>query len=151
MATFDYSFGSAPGVQMQGGAHTGVNSFELDFADAKKAFPALAPADILTIGILKKGMLVSPGLVETLEASQAGASDLVIQTDGAVVITSGHGIDTQGEISLPSVAAGAFFGQTTSTPKLLTADVKVNVLIGATLPTKGKLRAAFAVDQLANY
>ena len=152
MATFDMTYGNVAGLQMQGRPHVGVNFFELDFAEAKLRNPALVATDILTIGKLRKGMLVFPLAVETLEASQAGATDLVIQDDTGtpVVMATGHGIDTLGEITGPSVAASAFFGQTTSRAVLITADTKVNVLTGATLPTKGKLRVAFLIAQLGN-
>jgi len=153
MPTFDNTYGAAPGKQMQGGAHAGVNVFELDFAQAKIDHPTLAANDIITIGTLKKGMVLLPCQAETLLASQAGATDLTIQDDTGtpIVMISGHGIDTLGEINGPSVAASAFFGQTTSHPVVLTADTKVNVLTGATLPTKGKLRVAFPVFQGANF
>lgn len=156
MSTFDLTFGQLAGLQQQGGAHVGVNFFEVDFAEALKLNPTMTAADILTIGKVPKGALLLGVSAETVEASQAGASDLTVQDDTGtpVVILDGHGIDTASEITGPKVGTTTFFGGGTAAglhPVFLTAEKKINVLLGATAPTKGKLRVAVTLAKMAAF
>lgn len=150
MATYDLTYGNLAGLQMQGGAMLGVNVFEIDWAVAKAACATWASGDIITIGKLPKGALVLPCAAETLVASQAGASNVVVQDDTAtpVVMISAHDVATANAQSPASAGTALFFGGGTATglhPVILTAEKKVNILLGATPPTSGKMRLSFPI------
>ena len=150
MATFDLTFGALAGLQTQAGAYVGVNLFDLDFAEVKALYPALAGGDILTIGQIPKGALVHGVAMETLTASQAGASVVSLQDDTGtpVVILTGHAIDTAGTISGPAAGLTTMFGGGTATGlhnAFFPTTKKLNILLGATAPTTGKVRVT--VDQ----
>jgi hypothetical protein len=156
MATYDLTNGNLAGLQMQGGAMVGVNVFELDWAEAKKACATWASGDILTIGKLPKGALVLPCAAETAVASQAGASNVVVQDDTAtpVVMISAHDVATANAMSPASIGSTFFFGYGSNLglhPVLLTAEKKVNVVLGATPPTSGKIRLSFPMALVAGF
>lgn len=151
MSTYDFTNGNIAGLQMQAGALVGVNFFEVDFAEVIKAYPALANGDIITVGILPKGANLNSVCMETLTASQAGASNLTLQDDTGtpVVILDSHDPTTAGTLSGPKAGTTTLFGGGTATGLhniFLTAAKKLNILVGATVPTKGKFRVAAAMD-----
>ncbi len=156
MATYDLTNGNLAGLQMQGGAMVGVNVFELDWAEAKNACATWDSGDIITIGKLPKGALVQPCAAETVVASQAGASKVVVQDDRPtpVVMISAHDVASANAISPASAGAAMFFGGGTATglhPLLITVEKKVNVVLGTTPPTSGKIRLSFPMALVAGF
>lgn len=150
MATYDLTYGNLAGLQMQGGALLGVNVFEIDWAEAKAACATWANGDIITIGKLPKGALVLPCAAETLVASQAGASNVSFQDDTGtpVVFMTGHDVATAGAITPAAAGAALYFGGGSTAglhAAFQAAEKKVNVVLGATPPTSGKVRISFPV------
>lgn len=155
MASYDLSYltgGNTAGLQMQGGALFGVNVFEFDWAELKSKAATWAAGDIITVGKLPKGALVLPCAAETLVASQAGASNVVIEDDAAVDFVSLHDVATLNDHSGATEGAATFFGGGVATglhPVFLTAEKKVNVVLGATPPNSGKVRISFPLALVA--
>lgn len=145
MTTYDLTFGSLPGLQMQAGAHVGVNFHEVDFADVRRYCPTLKTGDLLTLGHLPKGCLIQAVAAETVTPAQSGASPVTIQDDLATptVILDGHDITSLGAISGPASPG--------SHSAFLTASRKLQLLIGATPPLKGTLRVSVSLSMMTSF
>jgi hypothetical protein len=146
MSTFDLSFGNKAGLQEQGPQMSGINYYEVDFAEALALNPTMTGADILTAGTLPAGALIKYLAIEALTAAQSGAADIKVQdgTGTPVVYVTALSIATPVAYGAGgSVASPNFFGGGDTVglhPVFLTADRKINILLGATAPTKGKVR-----------
>lgn len=154
MATFDYTNGDLAGLQMQAGAHGGVNAWELDFAEVYKAHPALAAGDKIVVAHIGKGFLCHGVSAETVSPSQAGASNLSLTDEAAAVILDTHDIATTGTITGPKEGAATLFGGGVATGLhniFVTAQKDIVVVVGAVVPQKGVLRVSASLAHMANF
>lgn len=151
MATFDLTHGDIGGVQIHGLPAKVVN-FSIDFAELYKKFPAYVSADLIKIGILKKGMIVLGAAAEVIKkCTTATVAVVSVKTDAAVAIIDAIAPDAVvGTSTMAAQAAGKYF-DVVAANKLLAADLGIMVSPGAVVPQDGILEVRFLVAQLANF
>jgi hypothetical protein len=151
MTTYDFTHGDSGGMNVSGlPARTVI--FRFDAAEVYAKYSTYTGSDLITIGTLKKGMIVLGAGAEIIEScTTIGVSNIGIQDGGAKeIINSVDPAAAEGTCYMAVQATGDMF-DVAAMPVFLAADLDINVNPGTIVPTDGVIDVGFLVGQVCNF